>query len=69
MKCPPPAASAEDISAVWNETKTGDSHQRQASKIKITFERGKIAPLLDKLAGDEKLEELFLEFLRQTVSG
>ena len=68
QRCPPPAASAEDISAAWNETRTGDSHQRQASKIKIAFDREKIAPLLDKLGGESKLEDLFLEFLRQTAS-
>ena len=68
QRCPPPAARAENISAAWNETRTEDSHQRQASKIKIAFDREKIAPLLDKLGGESKLEDLFLEFLRQTAS-
>ena len=67
QRCPPPAASAEDISAAWNETKTEDSHPRQTGKIKITFDRKKIAPLLDKLGKDVNLEELFLKFLSQTV--
>ena len=66
-QCPPPAASADDILAAWNETRTEDSHPSQASKIKITFDRTKIAPLLDKLGKDVNLEELFLKFLSQTV--
>ena len=32
---------------------------------KITFDRKKFAPLLDKLGKDANLEDLFLEFLRK----
>ena len=64
-QCPPPAADADDILAVWNAA--GAEENRPTKSDKITFDRKKFAPLLDKLGGNVNLEELFLEFLRQTV--
>ena len=64
-QCPPPAADADDILAVWNAA--GAEESRPTKSDKITFDRKKFAPLLDKLGGNVNLEELFLEFLRQTV--
>ena len=64
-RCPPPAADADDILAVWNAA--GAEENRPTKSDKITFDRKKFAPLLDKLGGNVNLEELFLEFLRQTV--
>ena len=64
-QCPPPAADADNILAVWNAA--GAEENRPTKSDKITFDRKKFAPLLDKLGGNVNLEELFLEFLRQTV--
>ena len=64
-QCPPPAADADDILAVWNAA--GAEESRPTKSDKITFDRKKFAPLLDKLGRNVNLEELFLEFLRQTV--
>ena len=68
-KCPPPDARAEDITAAWREARAAAENQLASHSDKITFDRKKFAPLLDKLGGNVNLEELFLEFLRQTVSG
>ena len=43
------------------------AEQERRSPKKIAFDRRKFAPYLDKLNGDEDLEELFLEFLRQRI--
>ena len=67
-KCPPPDARAEDITAAWREARAAAENQLASHSGKITFDRKKFAPLLDKLGGNVNLEELFLEFLRQTVS-
>ena len=66
-QCPPPAADADNILAVWNAM--GAEENRPIKSDKITFDRKKFAPFLDKLGNDVKLEDLFLEFLRQAVSG
>ena len=34
---------------------------------KISFDRKKFAPYLDKLGGDQEIEALFLEFLQERV--
>ena len=47
----------------------GAEENRPIKSDKITFDRKKFAPFLDKLGNDVKLEDLFLEFLRQAVSG
>ena len=64
-QCPPPAADADDILAVWNAA--GAEENRPTKSDKITFDRKKFAPLLDKLGENVNLEDLFLEFLRQVV--
>ena len=68
-QCPPPDASVEDITAAWREARASAENQSASHSDKITFDRKKFAPFLDKLGGDVNLEELFLKFLRQTVSG
>ena len=68
-KCPLPDARAEDITAAWREARAAAENQLAAYSDKITFDRKKFAPLLDKLGGDANLEKLFLEFLRHAVSG
>ena len=68
-QCPPPDASVEDIAAAWREARASAENQSASHSDKITFDRKKFAPFLDKLGNDVKLEDLFLEFLRQTLSG
>lgn len=65
--CPPPSAEHQDIYAAWRQARADEELRRTALPKKITFDRRKFAPYLDKLNGDEDLEELFLEFLRQRI--
>lgn len=65
--CPPPAAQKHDILAAWREA-MADAEKRQiASPKKITFDRKKFAPYLDKLGSDKDIEALFLQFLQEWV--
>lgn len=65
--CPPPAAQKQDILAVWREA-MADAEKRQiAPPKKITFDRKKFAPYLDKLGSDKDIEALFLQFLQERV--
>ena len=65
--CPPPSAEHQDIYAAWRQARADEEMRRAAPPKKIAFDRRKFAPYLDKLNGDEDLEELFLEFLRQRI--
>ena len=65
--CPPPSAEHQDIYAAWRQARADEEMRRAALPKKITFDCRKFAPYLDKLNGDEDLEELFLEFLRQRI--
>ena len=65
--CPPPSAEHQDIYAAWRQARADEEMRRTAPPKKIAFDRRKFAPYLDKLNGDEDLEELFLEFLRQRI--
>ena len=65
--CPPPSAEHQDIYAAWRQARADEEMRRAAPPKKIAFDRRKFAPYLDKLTGDEDLEELFLEFLRQRI--
>lgn len=66
-KCPPPTAEKYDIFSAWREARDAAERKRLAPPKKITFNRKRFEPYLEKIGGDEKLEELFLEFLRQRV--
>ena len=44
-----------------------EAQRRTAPPKKISFDRRKFAPYLQKLGSDKELEELFLAFLRQRV--
>jgi ParB family chromosome partitioning protein len=66
-KCPPPAADRQQLFAAWREARAEAEQRRLAPPKKITFDRKQFAPYLDKLGSEQKLEELFLEFLRERV--
>lgn len=65
--CPPPSAERQAMYAAWRQARADVEMRRAAPPKKISFDRRKFSPYLDKLNGDEDLEELFLEFLRSRV--
>lgn len=65
--CPPPAADVQAIYAAWRQARADEEMRRTAPPRKITFDRRKFSPYLDKLGSDEDLEELFLEFLQDHI--
>lgn len=65
--CPPPSAGKQEIYAVWRQARAEEAQRRTAAPKKISFDRRKFAPYLEKLGSDKELEELFLAFLRQRV--
>lgn len=64
--CPPPAASACELSNAWNTIFHTDQPSRRIKKI--VFQGKKFAPYLDRVNSEQELEELFLEFLKQKFS-
>ena len=64
-KCPPPAAERQDLYSAWREARNAAYKRLAAPPKKISFNRKKFAPYLDKLGSDQELETLFLEFLRE----
>ena len=65
--CPPPSANHQDIFATWRRARAEETQSRTAQPKKISFDRKKFAPYLDKLGSDKEIEDLFLEFLRQRI--
>jgi len=65
--CPPPVADRQAVFAAWREARAKAEQRRMAPPKKITFERKRFQPYLEKLGGDKELEQLFLEFLRERV--
>ena len=66
-RCPPPAADKQLIFAAWREARAEADKRLSAPSKKISFDRKKFAPYLDKLGSDREIEALFLEFLRERV--
>ena len=66
--CPPPSANHQDIFAAWRQARARETQRRAALPKKISFDRRKFAPYLERLGSDKEIEELFLEFLRQRVN-
>lgn len=64
--CPPPEASACEISNAWNTIFHNDQSSKRMKKI--VFQGKKFAPYLDRVNSEQELEELFLEFLKQKFS-
>lgn len=61
--CPPPTADRQRIYAAWREARAAEDKKKTSSPKKITFDRKKFAPYLEKLGSEKELERLFLEFL------
>ena len=66
-KCPPPTADRQEIFAAWREAAAIEEQRKYSPPKKISFNRKRFEPYLEKLGSDAKLEELFLEFLRERV--
>lgn len=66
-KCPPPTAEKHVIFTAWREARAAAEKRMAAPPKKITFDRKKFAPYLDRLGSDKEIEALFLEFLRSKV--
>lgn len=66
-KCPPPAALKQAIFNAWHEARAASDSKIMVRPQKISFDRKRFAPYLDKLGSDQRLEDLFLEFLRERV--
>lgn len=65
QKCPPPCADRQLMYAAWREARAAEERRATAPPRKITFERKKFAPYIEKVGGDDALEKLFLDFLRE----
>ena len=66
-QCPPPCAEKQVVFAAWRSFRAADEKRKAVPPRKITFDRRRFAPYLDKLGSDQELETLFLEFLRERV--
>ena len=66
-KCPPPTAPKQAIYNAWHEARAAADSRIAAPPKKISFDRKRFAPYLDKLGSNQKLEDLFLEFLQERV--
>ena len=66
-KCPPPTAQRQAIFNAWHEARAAADSRIAARPKKISFNRKRFAPYLDKLGSEKELEDLFLEFLRERV--
>lgn len=67
QKCPPPTADKQAIYAAWREARVAADQKRSAPSKKITFDRRKFAPYLEKIGSEAELEEMFLEFLKEVA--
>lgn len=67
QKCPPPAADKQAIYAAWREARAAADKKHSAPSKKITFDRRKFAPYLEQIGSEAELEEMFLEFLKETA--
>lgn len=66
-QCPPPTAEKHLVFAAWREARAVAEKRMAALPKKITFERKRFQPYLEKLGSEKELERLFLEFLREKV--
>ena len=67
-KCPPPSAQHKEIVDAWNEARRRGELRMMVPPKKISFDRKKFAPYIEKIGSDQELEKLLLEFLRQRLS-
>ena len=66
--CPPPHASSQNILSAWREARSQEDKRKSAPSSHITFRRERFAPYIEKIGGDDQLEELFLEFLHTKIA-
>ena len=66
--CPPPSAKHQNLFAAWRQARARETQRCAAQPKKISFDRRKFAPYLERMGSDKEIEELFLEFLRQRVN-
>ena len=66
-QCPPPTAERCNIISAWREARAIEEKHTTAPPKKITFDRRKFAPYIEKIGNDSDLENLFLEFLKQKL--
>ena len=64
-KCPPPTADCQAVFAAYHEARDSAEKRLMAPPKKISFDRKRFAPYLDKFRSDQEIEKLFLEFLRE----
>ena len=64
-QCPPPSADQQAIYAAWREARAKEAQRAAAQPKKLSFDRKRFAPYLNKFKRDKEIEDLFLEFLRQ----
>ena len=67
QKCPPPTADKQAIYAAWREARAAADKKHSAPSKNITFDRRKFAPYLEQIGSEAELEEMFLEFLKETA--
>ena len=65
--CPPPAADRQDIYAAWRQARADEAQRLAAPPRKISFDRKRFAPYLERLGSEAALEEQFLLFLRERL--
>lgn len=67
QQCPPPIADKQAIYAAWRTARTKAEQQAATPPRKLSFDRKRFAPYLEKFKSDKEIEALFLEFLKQRV--
>lgn len=65
--CPHPTAEKQSVFEAYREARRAAEKRLAAPPKRISFNRKKFAPYLEKLGNDQALEKLFLEFLRERV--
>ena len=56
--CPPPSAECKSLYEAWRQARADEELRRAAPPKKITFDRRKFAPYLDKVGNDKEIESL-----------
>ena len=56
--CPPPSAECKSLYEAWRQARADEELHRAAPPKKITFDRRKFAPYLDKVGNDKEIESL-----------
>ena len=64
-KCPPPTADRQAVFVAWHKARSAAEKRLMAPPRRISFDRKRFAPYLDKFSSDREIEKLFLEFLQE----